>query len=52
MIGFYIPPERDEDEVRRAVVMLGAAVGQRLEGADMTEEGPTKVLDLRQPVPE
>jgi len=31
VIGFYIPLERDEDEVRRAIAKLGAAVGQVLE---------------------
>ena len=52
MIGFYIPRERDEDEVRRAVAMLCAAVGQVLEGTGMTEEELAKVFDLRQPTPE
>ena len=52
VIGFYIPLERDEDEVRRAVARLGAAVGQVLEETGMTEEELARVFDLRQPMPE
>ena len=52
VIGFYIPLERDEDEVRRAVAQLGAAVGQVLEETGMTEEELARVFDLRRPMPE
>ena len=52
VIGFYIPLERDEDEVRRAVAKLGVAVGQVLEETGMTEEELAKVFELRRPVPE
>lgn len=52
VIGFYIPLERDEDEVRRAVAKLGAAVGQVLEETGMTEEELAQVFDLRRPMPE
>jgi antitoxin (DNA-binding transcriptional repressor) of toxin-antitoxin stability system len=52
VIGFYIPLERDEDEVRRAVDQLGAAVGQVLEETGMTEHELARVFDLRRPMPE
>ncbi len=52
VIGFYIPLERDEDEVRRAVAQLGAAVGQVLEETGMTEQELARVFDLRRPMPE
>ncbi len=52
VIGFYIPLERDEDEVRRAVAKLGVAVGQVLEETGMTEEELAKVFELRRPMPE
>ncbi|MDA8286543.1 MAG: hypothetical protein M0Z42_25335 [Actinomycetota bacterium] len=51
VIGFYIPLDRDEDEVRRAVARLGAAVGQVLEEAGMTEEELARLFDLRRPMP-
>jgi len=38
VVGFYIPIERDEDEVRRAVVKLGATVEKVLEETGMTED--------------
>ena len=52
VIGFYIPLERDEDEVRRAVAKLGVAVGQVLDETGMTEEELAKVFELRRPMPE
>ncbi len=52
VIGFYIPLERDEDEVRRAVAQLGAAVSQVLEETGMTEQELSRVFDLRRPVSE
>jgi hypothetical protein len=52
VIGFYIPIERDEDEVRRAVVGLGEAVGQVLQETGMSEEELASLLDLRQALPE
>ncbi|MDA8314366.1 MAG: hypothetical protein M0010_04215 [Actinomycetota bacterium] len=51
VIGFYIPLDRDEDEVRRAVARLGAAVGQVLQEAGMAEEELARLLDLRRPMP-
>ena len=52
VIGFYIPIERDEDEVRRAVVGLGEAVGQVLQETGMSEEELAGLLDQRQALPE
>jgi hypothetical protein len=52
VIGFYIPIERDENEVRRAVVGLGEAVGQVLQETGMSEEELAGLLDLRQALPE
>ena len=52
VIGFYIPVERDEDEVRRAVVGLGEAVGQVLQETGMSEEELAGLLDLRRALPE
>jgi cell division inhibitor SulA len=52
VIGFYIPLDRDEDEVRRAGAQLGAAVGQVLEETGMSEEELARAFDLRRPTPE
>jgi hypothetical protein len=52
VIGFYIPVERDEDEVRRAVVGLGEAVGQVLQETGMSEEELAGLLDLRRALSE
>jgi antitoxin (DNA-binding transcriptional repressor) of toxin-antitoxin stability system len=52
VIGFYIPLERDEDEVKRAVVKLGEAVEQVLQETGMSEEELARLFDLRQPLPE
>jgi len=52
VIGFYIPLERDEDEVRRAVVKLGEAVEQVLQETGMNEEELARLFDLRRPLPE
>lgn len=52
VIGFYIPIERDEDEVRRAVVGLGETVRQVLQETGMSEEELAGLLDLRRTLPE
>lgn len=52
VIGFYIPVERDEDEVRRAVIRLGEAVEQVLKETGMNEEQLARLLDLQRPLPE
>jgi antitoxin (DNA-binding transcriptional repressor) of toxin-antitoxin stability system len=46
VIGFYIPLERDEDEVRRAVAKLGSTVDKVLEESSMTEEELAHLLDM------
>ncbi|HEY7830407.1 MAG TPA: hypothetical protein VIC06_07570 [Solirubrobacteraceae bacterium] len=52
VIGFYIPLERDEDEVRRAVAKLGEAVEQVLGETGMTEDELASLFDMRRPLPE
>lgn len=52
VIGFYIPLERNEDEVQRAVVKLGEAVEQVLQETGMNEEALSRLFDLRRPLPE
>jgi len=52
VIGFYIPLERDEDEVRRAVAKLGAAVEKVLGESGMAEEELARLFDLRRPMSE
>lgn len=52
VIGFYIPLERDENEVRRAVAKLGEAVEQVLGETGMTEDELAGLFDMRRPLPE
>jgi antitoxin (DNA-binding transcriptional repressor) of toxin-antitoxin stability system len=52
VIGFYIPVERNEDEVRRAVAKLGEVVGQVLHDTGMSEEELAGLLELRRSLPE
>jgi hypothetical protein len=52
VIGFYIPLERDDDEVRRAVAKLGETVEQVLGETGMTEDELAGLLDMRRPLPE
>lgn len=47
VIGFYVPVERDEDEVRRAVAKLGETVGQVLEESGLSEDELAALFDLR-----
>lgn len=49
VIGFYVPLERDEHEVRRALAQLGESVGRVLEETGMTEDDLAALLDLRGP---
>ncbi|MHB8492642.1 MAG: hypothetical protein ACYDA6_10590 [Solirubrobacteraceae bacterium] len=50
VIGFYVPVERDGDEVQRAVAKLGAAVEQVLADTGMSEDELASLLDLRRPL--
>ena len=47
VIGFYVPLQRDEDEVERAVAKLGETVGQVLADSGLTEDELAELLDLR-----
>lgn len=47
VIGFYIPLQRDEDEVRHAVTKLGETVGQVIEESGLSEDGLAALFDLR-----
>jgi len=50
VIGFYVPVERDGDEVRRAVARLGEAVERVLKETGMNEDELDSLLDLRRPL--
>lgn len=47
VIGFYVPVQRDDDEVQAAVVRLGEAVGQVLTESGMDEDELADLIDLR-----
>ncbi len=49
VIGFYIPVDRDEDEVRRAIAKLGETVGQVLEETGLTEDELAGLIEFRHP---
>jgi antitoxin (DNA-binding transcriptional repressor) of toxin-antitoxin stability system len=48
VVGFYIPLQRDEDEVPRALARLGEAVSQVLDETGLSEEELAQMFDLRQ----
>lgn len=52
VIGFYIPLERNDDDVQRAVGKLGEAVEQVLQQTGMNEDQLASLVDLRRPLPE
>lgn len=52
VIGFYLPVERNDDEIRSAVEKLGATVEKVLEESGMTEDELARWFDFRRPVPE
>ncbi len=47
VVGFYIPVERDEDEVKSAVNKLGETVGQVLADSGLTEDELAGLFELR-----
>jgi antitoxin (DNA-binding transcriptional repressor) of toxin-antitoxin stability system len=47
VVGFYIPLQRDEDEVQRALAQLGETVGQVLEETGLSEEELAQMFDMR-----
>ncbi|NNN15515.1 MAG: hypothetical protein HKL82_06615 [Acidimicrobiaceae bacterium] len=52
VIGFYIPLERDQDEVSRAVAKLGVTVEKVLEETGLSEVELAQLFDLRRQLPE
>ncbi len=46
LIGFYVPLERDEHAVRRAIAPLGESVGKVLEETRMTEDDVAALFEL------
>src|SRR5690242_288043 len=48
VIGFYIPVERDDDQVRQALAKLGETVDRVLTETGMSEEELALLLDVRQ----
>jgi antitoxin (DNA-binding transcriptional repressor) of toxin-antitoxin stability system len=52
VIGFYIPVERDHDEVKTALARLGEVVEDVLKQSGMSEEEFAQLFDLRRPLPE
>jgi|HubBroStandDraft_6_1064221.scaffolds.fasta_scaffold630501_2 antitoxin (DNA-binding transcriptional repressor) of toxin-antitoxin stability system len=52
VIGFYIPVERDENDIQRAVAQLGETVERVLKDTGMGEEKLAGLLDLRRALPE
>ncbi len=47
VVGFYVPVERDDDEVKAAVNKLGETVGQVLADSGMTEDELAGLFELR-----
>lgn len=47
VIGFYIPLDRDEDEVQRVVAKLGQSVQRILHESGMSEDELAELFDLR-----
>ena len=47
VIGFYIPLDRDEDEVHRAIAKLSQTVDRVLDETGMTEDELAGLFDLR-----
>jgi len=47
VIGFYIPLERNEDEVRHGVAKLGQTVQRILHETGMSEDELAELFDLR-----
>jgi hypothetical protein len=52
VIGFYIPVERDADDVRRAVAQLGETVERVMKETGMDEGELAGLLDPRRALPE
>lgn len=50
VIGFYIPLERDDTEVARAVAHLGSVVEDIVAGTGLSEDDLATMLNLRRPL--
>lgn len=50
VIGFYIPLERDDAEVQRAVAHLGSVVDDIVASTGLSEDDLATMLDLRHPL--
>ena len=50
VIGFYIPLERDDAEVQRAVAHLGSVVDDIVASTGLSEVDLATMLDLRHPL--
>lgn len=48
IIGFYVPLERDEHEVRGAIARLGETVGTVLEETGLSEAELAALFELRE----
>jgi hypothetical protein len=51
VIGFYIPVDRDPEQVQRAMEKLGNTVERILEETGMTEDELAELFELRQSLP-
>jgi hypothetical protein len=47
VIGFYVPVERDEDQVRHSVAKLGETVERILAETGMSEDELANIFDMR-----
>jgi hypothetical protein len=47
VIGFYIPLDRDDDELRRAIAKLSQSVRQVLDESGMSEDELVELFELR-----
>ena len=47
VIGFYIPLDRDEHEVQRAIARLGQVVGQVLQESRLSEDELAALFTVR-----
>lgn len=50
VIGFYIPLQRDEDEVRHAVAQLGKAVERVIDETGVSEDDLAGLFDSKRPI--
>ncbi|HEU0165094.1 MAG TPA: hypothetical protein VFQ54_08615 [Thermomicrobiales bacterium] len=51
IVGFYVPVERDKEDMKRALDDLGRTVEAILERTGMTEDEFADLFDLNKPLP-